>query len=125
METDHTTSADDRKDDWRLDTEKFVEWCERQIENSQSTTARIIAHNDDKIRFRIRERSDRGPEDIVLTKGKQVDSIKFERGGETRGFHLHRRDVKLADKTLLVKTNGEEMCRAGTGTRNKCGPFPV
>ena len=125
MATNQQTTSDNRKTDWRLDTEKFVEWCEQQIKNSKAPSARIIAHNDEMIRFRIREQTDRGPEDIVLIKGKEVDSIKFERGEETRGFHLHRRDVKLADKTLLVKTDGVEMCRAGTGTRNKRGPFPV
>ena len=109
----------------RLDTDKFVDWCEAQIDNSQCLTARVIVANDDMVRFRVREDSDRGAEDIVLIKGKNTDTIRFERGEETRQFHLHRRDIDFGDKTLMVKSNGQEVCRAGTGTRNKRGPFPV
>ena len=109
----------------RVDTETFVAWCESQIPKSQSTTARIIANNDEMVKFRIREDSDRGPEDITLIKGKSADVLRFERGGETRQFRSHRRDITFADKTLMVKSDGMEVCRAGTGTRNKRGPFPV
>jgi len=109
----------------RLDTGSFVEWCEKQIENSRSSTARVIANDGDIVRFRIREETDRGPEDIVLIKTQDADLLRFERAEETRQFALHRRDVTLADKTLIVKTDGLEVCRAGTGTRNKRGPFPV
>jgi len=88
-------------------------------------TARVISDTDDEIRFRIREEAGRGPEDIILHKGKEVDTIRFKRGDHTTQYHLHRRDVNLCEKTLLVKSDGMEVCRAGTGTRNKRGPFPV
>jgi len=109
----------------RLDTDEFVNWCEEQIDNSQSTTARVIVNNDEMAKFRIREDSDRGAEDITLIKGKNTDTIRFERNGNTRQFHLHRRDIDFGEKTLMVKSDGMEVCRAGTGTRNKRGPFPV
>jgi len=109
----------------RLDTEEFVSWCESQVDKSQSMTARIIVQDDDMVKFRIREDRERGPEDITLIKGKGTDTIRFEREDNKRQFHLHRRDVDLCDKTLLVKSDGMEVCRAGTGTRNKRGPFPV
>ena len=108
-----------------LDAEKFVEWCENQIPQSQSPSARIIVNNDDMIRFRLREESDY-VEDIVVHKGREADSIRFEKNDEVRGFRSHRRSFTFHDKTMIVRTkDGQEICRAGTGTRNKKGPFPL
>ncbi len=109
----------------RLDTDEFVAWCEAQIDNSRCMTARVIVNNDEMAKFRIREDNERGAEDITLIKGKNTDTIRFERGEKTRQFHLHRKDVDFGEKTLMVKADGVEVCRAGTGTRNKRGPFPV
>ncbi len=117
--------AQTKNADWRIDTDEFVAWCEKQADQSRSMTARVIVNDGDTVRFRIRESSERGPEDIVLIKGKEVDTIRFENGDNTRQFHLNRRDITLAEKTLLVKDDGREICRAGTGTKNKRGPFPV
>ena len=108
----------------RVDTDKFVDWCRAQIENSRSITSRIIANNDERVKYRIREGD--SVEDIELLKGKNVDSIRFMKDGETRGFHAHRRKFTFHDKTMIVRTkDGQEICRAGTGTRNKKGPFPL
>ncbi len=111
--------------DRRLDRKAFLNWCERQADQSRSRTARIIRADDEAVRFRIREETERGPEDIILVKGKEVDIIRFERGETSQQFHLHRRDVKICDKTLIVQDGEYEICRAGTGTKNKRGPFPI
>lgn len=110
----------------RINTNEFVQWCEDQIGKSRSTTSRIIANNDDEIRFRLREEPGDDPEDVILIKGKSVDTIRFKRGDVSRQFHAHRREITLHDKTLIVRhSSGDEICRAGTGTKNKRGPFPV
>ena len=108
----------------RIKTDEFVDWCERQAEQSRSMTSRIIHDGDDKVRFRLREEDT--PEDIVLIKGKEVDTIRFEKGDTTKQYHAHKRDITMHDKTLIVRhSSGAEMCRAGTGTKNKRGPFPA
>jgi len=114
----------------RLETEAFIEWCEQQIEQSQSITARIIKGADgesDEIRFRLREEGSRGPEDIILIKGKNADTIRFKRGEKVDQYHLHRRRVTLSEKTLTVrdKKHNLEITRAGTGDQQQRGPFPV
>jgi hypothetical protein len=108
----------------RIDTETFVEWAEEQTEKSTSMTSRVIVSNDEMTRFRLREGN--SIEDIVLIKGKNTDTIRFEKDGQTRQFHAHRRNITFHDKTLIVRTkDGQEICRAGTGTKNKLGPFPL
>lgn len=114
----------------RIDTETFVEWCEQQAEQSMCLTARIIANGEHEgrqiVRFRIRESVRDDPEDITLIKGKGTDTLRFKCGDDTRQFHLHRRNVTLHEKTLIVRAkDGEEICRAGVGTKNKRGAFPV
>lgn len=110
----------------RVDANQFIEWCGRQIEQSRSNTSRIINNTDEEIRYRLREEPGDEPEDIVLIKGKSVDTIRFKRGEDTRQFHAHRREITFHGKTMIVRhSNGCEICRAGTGTKNKCGPFPV
>jgi hypothetical protein len=110
--------------EYRIDTGEFVEWCEIQAEKSRSTTSRVIVNNDEQVKFRLREADD--IEDIILIKGKNVDTIRFEKNCESRQFHAHRRDFTFHDKTLIVRQpDGTEICRAGTGTRNKKGAFPL
>ena len=110
--------------DRHMDKEQFVEWCKNQIPQSRSSTSRIIVNNDEMVRFRLREEGT--PEDIVLIRSRNVDTIRFEKGDEVRGFHSHRREFTFHDKTMIVRTkDGQEICRAGTGTRNKKGPFPL
>lgn len=110
--------------DKRIDTEEFIAWCEQQAEQSQDSTSRIIVADDEMVKFRLREFD--SVEDITLVKGKNVDTIRFEKGGRSRQFHAHRRDITLHAKTLIVRAgDGQEICRAGTGTRNKKGPFPL
>jgi len=122
QEAQQARSVDDSR---HIDTETFVEWCEAQIEKSRCTTSRIIVNNDDQIKFRLRE-SERGPEDIVLLKGKSADTVRFVTTEDTRQFHAHKRDFTFHDKTMIVRhSSGAEMARAGTGTRNKRGPFPI
>lgn len=109
-----------------IDPDEFRRWCEAQIETSRSMTARIITDTDEQIRFRIREGEGNPPEDIILLRGREVDTLRFKAGPDTRQFHSHRRDITFHEKTLIVRTrDGEEICRAGTGTKNKRGPFPV
>lgn len=109
----------------RLDTDEFIDWCERQAENSRSSTARYIGEHEGEHKCRIRE--EKPPEDIVLVKGKNVDTVRFEKGDESRQFHLHRRDIELHDKTMIVrdKKTGKRITSAGTGTRKRRGPFPL
>jgi len=108
----------------RFDMNAFRSWCERQAELSRSMTARVIVDDGETIRFRIREEDT--PEDIVFVRSDSTDTIRFEKGDETKQFHAHRRGVTFHDKTLIVRhESGQEMYRAGTGTRNKRGPFPV
>jgi len=113
----------------RIDVDKFREWCEKQIENSCSPTARIITDfnygDGDQIRFRIREEPGESPEDIVLIRGKEVDTLRFEKGENMRQFHAHRRDFTMTDKTLTVRSHGREITRASTGTKGRRGGFPV
>lgn len=107
-----------------LDANKFVDWCEAQTEHSRSTTSRIIVYNDDQVKYRLREGDD--IEDITLIKCDETDIIRFTKNGESRQFMAHKRNFTFHDKTLIVRTrDGHEICRAGTGTRNKKGPFPV
>ena len=111
-------------DTHRFDMNAFRSWCDRQTELSQSTTARVIVDDGETIRFRIREEGT--PEDIVFIRSDNTDTIRFEKGDKTKQFHAHRRGVTFHEKTLIVRhESGQEMYRAGTGTRNKCGPFPV
>ena len=108
----------------RFDIDAFRSWCDRQAELSRSTTARTIVDDGKTIRFRIREEGT--PEDIVFMRSDNTDTIRFEKGDKTKQFHAHRRGVTFHDKTLIVRhKSGQEMYRAGTGTRNKRGPFPV
>lgn len=109
----------------RVDTDQFIDWCEEQSEKSRSSTARYIGEYEGEHRCRIRE--EREPEDIVLAKGRDVDVIRFEKGDETRQFAGHRRDFEFHDKTLIVrdKKTGQRITSAGTGTRNRRGPFPI
>lgn len=114
-------------DDTRhVDTDEFRDWCDRQAKLSRSMTARVIMDDGETIRFRIREGEGGAPEDIVLIKGDGTDTIRFEKGDDVKVFHAHRRDITLHEKTLIVRhESGAEMYRAGTGTPNKRGPFPV
>ena len=110
--------------DKRIDTDAFVAWCEEQVKQSRSRTSRIIVNDDEMVKYRLREGD--SVEDIILLKGENTDTLRFDRDGEKRQFHAHRRDVTFHDKTLIVRhSSGEEMARAGTGTRNKKGPFPI
>jgi len=114
------TTTDDR----RIDRDAFREWAEEQMPKSRSTTARIIVDDEDQIKFRIREEDE--PEDIVVIDAGGADYIRFTKGDEHRQFGAHRRDVTFHDKTLIVRTeDGREICRAGTGTKTRKGPFPV
>lgn len=114
-------AANDSK---KIDTETFVAWCKEQSEKSRSMTSRIIVNNDEMVKFRLREGD--SIEDITLLKGENVDTLRFENEDEGTQFHLHKRDVTFHDKTLIVRhKSGQEMARAGTGTKNKKGPFPV
>ena len=111
-------------DTQRFDMNAFRSWCGRQADLSRSTTARIIVDDGETVRFRIREEGT--PEDIVFIRSDNTDTIRFEKGDKTKQFHAHRRGVTFHDKTLIVRhKSGAEMYRAGTGTRNKLGPFPV
>ena len=109
----------------RVDTNQFIDWCEEQAEKSRSMTARYIGEYEDEYRCRIRE--EREPEDVVLVKGNNVDTIRFEKGDDSRQFHGHRRDFEFHDKTLIVRDQdtGQRITSAGTGTRNRRGPFPL
>lgn len=94
------------------------------------TTARIIVNGEvdgtEMVKFRIRESVRDNPEDVILIKGREVDILRFESGSESTQFHIHKRDVTFHEKTLIVRTtDGREICRAGTGTKNKRGPFPI
>lgn len=110
----------------RVDTETFVNWCEEQAEKSRSLTSRIIVNDEEMVKFRLREGEVQ--DDIVLIKGDGADTLRFVRNGNVRQFHAHRRGFTFHDKTLIVRdgdVDGPEICRAGTGTRNQRGPFPV
>jgi len=108
----------------RFDVSAFRDWCESQIDTSQSMTARFIIDDDDHLKFRIREAS--GVEDIELIREDGADILRFSSERGTRQFMSHRRTVTFHDKTLIVRTDDEqEICRAGTGTRKQKGPFPV
>ena len=108
----------------KVDADSFRDWCEAQIENSRDTNARFIVDSEDKIKFRIRE-FDR-VEDITLIRDNDADVLRFTAEGESRQFMSHRRKITFHDKTLIVRTkDGDEICRAGTGTKNKKGAFPV
>lgn len=94
------------------------------MELSRSSTARIIVDDGELIRFRIREEGT--PEDIIFRRGRGTDIIRFEKGDNVKQFHSHRREATLHEKTLIIRhESGDEMYRAGTGTRNQRGPFPV
>jgi len=111
--------------EYRIDREAFREWCERQTDYSRSPTARIIVIDEDTLRFRLREETD-DIADVVLMKGRDVDTIRFNRNGDVRQFHAHRREFTFGEKTLIVRDDdGREICRAGTGTKNRRGPFPI
>ena len=113
-------------DSFRFDMNAFRSWCERQIELSRSTTSRVIVDDGETIRFRLREEPGTPAEDIVFIRSENTDTIRFEKGDVVKSFHAHRRGVTFHEKTLIVRhKSGQEMYRAGTGTRNKCGPFPV
>jgi hypothetical protein len=116
----------------RIDHEEFVEWCERQMPRSVSPTTRFIVKNDAKVKFRIREERD-AVHDIVLIKGDEADTIRFESSGrgvegrdtERRQFHTHKRNIRFAEFTLIVETeDGREICRAGTTSAKRLGAFP-
>lgn len=106
--------------------DEFEAWAERQIENSVSTTARFIVNDDDEIKFRIREGFGDPTEDIHLIRGKDVDTLRFIKDGETVAqFHAHRRKFSFTDKTLIVRhKDGSEICRCGTTSTAHKGPFP-
>lgn len=110
--------------DHRIDREAFEAWAERQMEQSRSPTSRIIKADDEGVRYRLREEG--VPEDIVLLHGREVDTLRFEKGDDVRQFHAHRREFTFHGKTLIVRQpDGAEICRAGTGTRKRRGPFPL
>lgn len=109
----------------RLDTGAFIDWCERQVDQSRSPTARYVGKHNNEHRCRIREEGT--PEDIVLVKGKDVDTIRFEKGDKVKQYHMHRRDVELHRKTMIIrdKKTGDRINSAGTGTKKRRGPFPL
>lgn len=109
----------------KIDTEQFVEWCQRQSEMSRSSTARYIVEYEGQHRCRIRE--EETPEDVVLVKGKNADTVRFEKEDKIRQFRAHRRDFEFHNKTLIVRDKKTEkrITSAGTGTRRRRGPFPV
>ena len=108
----------------RVDLDAFRDWCEQQAEKSRDSTARLIVDGDDHIKFRIREHDE--IEDIELIRSKGADVLRFTSDSGSRQFMSHRREFTFHDKTLIVRADtGEEICRAGTGTRNKKGAFPV
>jgi len=112
----------------RIDREEFIAWCEEQTEKSRSLSSRLITRSEEKVHFRLREgeREDGAPEDIVLVDAGDADLLKFIHGDDHRQFASHRRKVTFHDKTLIVRSEeGDEICRAGTGTRQTRGPFPV
>ena len=125
-------SVTETADDMRIDRDAFVEWAERQLPRSISTTARIIKNDEDEVRFRLREERD-AVHDIILHKGREADMIHFEASDigddevERRSFSVHRRNIRLTDKTLIVETKeGREICRAGTyDSRSRRGAFPI
>jgi hypothetical protein len=124
--TDTTHANDTHADAHRFNINKFRSWCDRQKELSRSTTARIIIDDGETVRFRLREESGTPPEDIVFIRSENTDTIRFEKGDSVKSFHAHRRGVTFHEKTLIIRhKSGEAMYRAGTGTRNKRGPFPV
>lgn len=104
-----------------IDVEEFVEWCESQAEMSISSTARYIGEHDGVHTCRIREEG--VPEDIQLVKSKGADSIRFKK---MKQYRLSRREVEFHDKTMIIKDRktGKAMTRAGTGTKDRRGPFP-
>jgi len=113
-------------DDTRhYDMAEFKNWCAEQIDNSRDMTARFIIDDEDHVKFRIREAS--GVEDIEFIREENTDVLRFSSERGTRQFMSHRRTVTFHDKTLIVRTgdDGQEICRAGTGTANQKGPFPV
>lgn len=110
--------------DRRIDRDDFRDWAKAQIPQSRSTTARIIVDDEKRTKFRIRE--EHPPEDIEVIDAGGADYIRFTKGDDRRQFAAHRKDVTFHDKTLIVRTkDGREVCRAGTGTRTRKGPFPV
>jgi len=120
------------QDGWSIDAEKFVEWAERQTENSQCVNARLISNgyeqeNCVEYHLRLRESIRDSPEDIVLLKTESADAIRFEYGSEVRQFLAHRRKIEFTEKTISVKTKDGKhtICTAGTGGRRQRGPFPL
>jgi hypothetical protein len=115
---------EDNDSERRYDAAALREWCEAQIDKSRDTTARFIIDDDDHMKFRIREAS--GVEDIEFIREDGVDVLRFSSERGTRQFMSHRREVTTHDKTLIVRAgDGQEICRAGTGTSKRKGPFPV
>jgi len=111
-------------DEHRIDRDAFRDWCERQVDYSRSPTARIIVADADRLRFRIREDDD--VEDILLLKGRDVDTVRFEKNDESRQFHAHRREFTFHEKTLIVRQpDATAIVRAGTSAGRQRGAFPV